>query len=75
MVAAATTDILLDAVTLAIVEEPCLTRRASLGVLPRGEPSLGVVGQQRASETIVGCLVSGYSVSNFIGECGSVLRT
>jgi hypothetical protein len=48
MVAAAPADVLLDAVALAVVEEPCLAGGARRRILPACEPPFSVVGEGRA---------------------------
>lgn len=48
VIATATTHVLLDAMTLAVVEKLRLAGVTTLRILPGGEPSLGVVGEQRA---------------------------
>lgn len=42
MFAAAATGVLVDAVALAVIQEPCLTGGAGLRILPSGEPSFGM---------------------------------
>jgi hypothetical protein len=54
MVATAATGVLLDAVPLAVIQKPRLTRGARLGVLPGGKPSFGVGS---ADVVKLGCLV------------------
>src|SRR5690348_8656484 len=51
VVATAAAGVLLDAMAFAIVHEPRLAGGIRRRILPGGEPSLGVVGQQRAGRT------------------------
>ncbi len=51
MVAAAAAGVLLDAAPFTVVQEQCLAGGAGRRILAGGEPSFGVVGEQRAGGT------------------------